>query len=162
VELEKDLSKKRQFLDVVIVRRGPGELKRPLPDGLCDLIDHNLITFKSHREPLDDWALKELTGHYVNYRKDVSPRGALLGEDAFRLFAGCSRMPRDLFASVVPESVQPGVYLCRRGTDAIRVVVAAELPMTEHNALLHLFSAAGDRIKYGREHYSPESPDLST
>jgi len=78
VELEKDLSRKQQFLDVVIVRRGPGPLTRELPDGLDDLVDHNLITFKSHHEPLDDWSLKELTGHYVNYRKQASPRGNLL------------------------------------------------------------------------------------
>ena len=32
VELEKDLSKKQQLLDVVIVRRGRGEATRPLPD----------------------------------------------------------------------------------------------------------------------------------
>src|SRR5580693_7835958 len=71
VELEKDLSLKQQFLDVVIIRKRKGRLDRQLPDGLDDLADHNLITFKSHQEPLDDWALKELTGHYVNYRKQV-------------------------------------------------------------------------------------------
>jgi hypothetical protein len=46
---------------------------------------HNLITFKSHQEALDDWALKELTGHYVNYRKQVSPSlQQLLPEEEFR------------------------------------------------------------------------------
>src|ERR1051325_5119375 len=62
VELEKDLSLRQQRLNIVIVRRGQGDPPRPLPDGLDSLVDHNLITFKSFREPLDDWALKELTG----------------------------------------------------------------------------------------------------
>src|SRR5262245_36222714 len=73
VELEKDLSIQKQLLDVVIVRRGKGRFARRLPDGLDDLAAHNLITFKSHHEALDDWALKELTGHYVNYRKQLNP-----------------------------------------------------------------------------------------
>src|ERR1700722_13618467 len=72
VEVESDLSLQQQFLDVVIVRRGPGEFDGELPDGLDDLIEHNLITFKSHRESLDAWAMKELVGHYVVYRKLVS------------------------------------------------------------------------------------------
>jgi hypothetical protein len=71
VELEKDLSRHQQLLDVVILRRGKGRFARRLPDGLDDLAAHNLITFKSHHEALDDWALKELTGHYVNYRKQL-------------------------------------------------------------------------------------------
>src|SRR5712671_4065038 len=72
VELEKDLSKQQQLLDVVILRKRPGEFTERLPDGLDNLTTHNLITFKSHHEALDDWALKELTGHYVNYRKQVA------------------------------------------------------------------------------------------
>src|SRR5438876_2248246 len=136
VELEKDLSLKKQLLDVVILRKHPGPFAERLPDGLDNLATHNLISFKSHQETLHDWALKELTGHYVNYRKQVSPRGRLLPEDQFRLYAVCARPPRDLFASVPPEPVRPGVYICRRGTDAIRLVVAAELPREEQNALL--------------------------
>ena len=125
VELEKDLSQKIQLLDVVVVRRGQGAMTRPLPDGLDDLVAHNLITFKSYQEPLNDWTLKELTGHYVNYRKQVSPRGSLLPEDQFRLYAVCARQPRDLLATVDTELLQPGVYTCRRGSDAIRIVVGA-------------------------------------
>jgi hypothetical protein len=162
VLLEMDLSLKQQLLDVAIVRRGPGRSTRPLPDGLDDLVDHNLISFKSFREPLNDWTLKELTGYYVNYRKQVSPRGALLREDQFRMYAVCARQPRDLFAAVPTQSVRPGVYSCLRGTDVIRVVVAAELPREEHNALLHLFSAAPEQVQYGAEHYQVQSADSST
>ena len=60
VEVEPDLSVQQQFLDVVIVRRGRGRFIGRLPDGLEDLAEHNLTTFKSHREALDDWAIREL------------------------------------------------------------------------------------------------------
>src|SRR5437016_3597063 len=86
VDLEKDLSLQQQFLEVVILRRTAGRYRGRLPDGLDDLVDHNLLTFKSHQESLSDWALKELTGHYVACRKQVSPpRGELLPEEDFRL-----------------------------------------------------------------------------
>src|SRR3954453_20661268 len=65
VEVERDLSQQQQLLDVVIVRRGRGKFAGALPDVLGDLAEHNLITFKSHREALDDWALRELLAHYV-------------------------------------------------------------------------------------------------
>ena len=62
-----------------------------MPDGLRDLANHNLISFKSFWEPFDDWTLKELTGHYVNYRKQATPhRQELLPESEFRLFGACS------------------------------------------------------------------------
>ena len=88
VEVERDLSEQQQFLDVVILRRGRGRFAGRLPDGLEDLAEHNLITFKSHHEALDAWAMKELIGHYVAYRKLVSRSPSeLLPEDRFRLYA---------------------------------------------------------------------------
>src|SRR5712691_11800767 len=97
VELEKDLSVKKQLLDVVILRRGKGRFATRLPDGLDNLATHNLITFKSHQEALDDWALKELTGHYVNYRKQMSPSlEKLLPEADIHLYAVSSRFPHNL------------------------------------------------------------------
>jgi hypothetical protein len=43
------------------------------------------------REPFDDWALKELTGHYVNYRKQISlSLDNLLPEEQFRLYGICT------------------------------------------------------------------------
>src|SRR5204863_8630149 len=90
VETEMDLSLKQQFIDLVLIRKGPGPLPRPLPDGFEDLAGHNLVTFKSHQEALDPWALWELVGHFVNYRKQASPSiHDLLPEDDFRLFAVC-------------------------------------------------------------------------
>ncbi len=163
VELEKDLSLKIQRLDVIIVRRRPGPFSGSLPDGLDNLATHNLITFKSHQETLDDWALKELTGHYVNYRKQVSPSlEKLLPEEEFRLYAVCSRYPSQLAKAVDWTPLQRGVYECHRGSDVIRVVVMRQLPQVEHNAVLHLLSAMPEQVGYGASHYQQRSADTST
>ncbi len=163
VELEKDLALKQQRLDVVVLRRGPGPFAGQLPDGLDDLAAHNLITFKSHHDALDDWALKELTGHYVNYRKQCTPRGKpLLPETEFRLYAICSRFPQNLANCMALEPVLPGVFTCERGTDRIRVVVAGQLSEKPQNALLHLFSASADKIGYGADHYRQRSLETSS
>jgi hypothetical protein len=163
VELEKDLSLKKQFLDVVILRKRPGQFAGRLPDGFGNLATYNLITFKSHREALDDWALKELTGHYVNYRKQISPSfDNLLPEDDFKLYAVCSRFPQNLASSVVLQRIQDGVYECRRGTDRIHVLVAGELPQTDNNALLHLLSASAEQVRYGAAHYQQHSADTNS
>jgi hypothetical protein len=60
------------------------------------------------------------------------------------------------------RELQAGVYECRRGTDAIRVVVLGQLLEAEQNAALHLFSAAPRLVEYGRIHYRQRSPDTST
>ena len=69
VELEKDLSLKKQFLDVVIIEKKEGQMPDELPDGLENMAKHNLISYKSLHEPFDDWSADELIGHFVNYRK---------------------------------------------------------------------------------------------
>ena len=72
VEVERDLSVQQQRLDVTIVRRGKGRFAGRLPDGLEDLRPHNLMSFKSRHEALDGWALKELVGADVAYRRASS------------------------------------------------------------------------------------------
>jgi hypothetical protein len=63
VELEKDLALQRQLLDVVIIEQtAPGGSAQDLHDGLEQLRAHNLLTYKSKQEALDDWALDELAG----------------------------------------------------------------------------------------------------
>lgn len=163
MELEKDLSLKVQLLDVIILRKGPDPFTGDLPDGLDKLATYNLITFKSHQEALDDWALKELTGHYVNYRKQVSPSlQKLLPEEDFRLYAVCSRYPSQLASLAGWQRLQDGVYECRRGSDLIRVVVLRQLPLEERNAPLHLLSATPEMVAYGASHYRQRSTDTST
>lgn len=149
VEIERDLSEQQQFLDVLIVRKESGRLAIRLPDGLDDLTAHNLITFKSHHEALDAWAMKELIGHYVAYRKLASPTPSnLLAEDQFQLYAVCARFPQGLSTQIAWQERQAGVYDCRWGTDNVRVVVVGELPREAHNAPLHLFSASPELVGF--------------
>jgi hypothetical protein len=111
VEVERDLSQQQQLLDVVIVRRRRGKFAEALPDGLGELAEHNLITFKSFHEALDDWAVRELLGYYVAYRKLVSPSPSdLLPEERFRLYAVCARFPHNLAGRVPWQEQQAGVY----------------------------------------------------
>jgi hypothetical protein len=162
VEVERDLSTQQQFLDVAIVRRGRGRFVGRLPDGLEGLRPHNLLTFKSHHEALDGWALKELTGADVAYRKLVSPSPSQrLPDDQFGLYAVCARFPHNLAGQVPWQRIRAGVYDCRWGTDTIRVVVAGELPREAHNAPLHLFSASPGLVEFGSGAYRRRSENTS-
>ena len=162
VEVERDLSEQQQFLDVVILRRGRGRFPGRLPDGLDRLAEHNLITFKSHREALDAWAMKELVGHYVAYRKLVSPSPSRLWpEERFRLFAVCGRFPHNLSGQAPWQERQAGVYDCTWAADVVRVIVAGELPREAHNAPLHLFSASPELVGFGGNAYQRRSKDTS-
>lgn len=162
VEVERDVSQQQQFLDVVILRRGRGRFSARLPDGLGDLVAHNLITFKSHHEALEAWTIKELVGYYVPYRKLVSRSPTDLSpEDQFRLYAVSARLPRDLPRQVPWHERQPGVYDCHWGTDVVRVIVAGQLPQEPQNAPLHLFSAAPELVGFGRSSYQRRSEHTS-
>jgi hypothetical protein len=162
VELEKDLSLKQQLVDVVLIRKEPGPLPCRLPDGFEELAAHNLISFKSYQEALDGWALNELIGHYVNYRKQASPSMQdLLPETDFHLFAVSVRFPQGLARAGVLTPVKPGVYEARHFTGTVRILAVHELPQEEHNALLHLFSARAELLRYGAGHYRPHSEETS-
>jgi hypothetical protein len=163
VEAEVDLSLKQQFLDLLLIRKGTGAISRPLPDGFEDLAVYNLVTFKSHQEALDVWALYELIGHYVNYRKQSSPSlQNPLPESDYRLFAVCARYPHNLAQQVELAKLQEGVYEVRLVTLRLRIIVVAQLRKAENNAMLHLFSAREDLLRYGQEHYRPYSQETST
>ena len=161
VEMEKDLSLKKQLLDVLLFHKQPGSITRRLPDGFDDLATYNLVTFKSYQETLDDWAMNELIGHYVNCRKQVSPdRDNLLPESDFRLFAVSVRYPQNLAKHLT--RLRQGVYEVQHFTGSIRVVAIHQLPQEEQNAMLHLFSANADQVRYGAQHYRPQSSETST
>lgn len=161
VELEKDLSFKQQFLDVVILRRTSDSWAGVLPDGLDNLAEHNLITYKSIREPLNAWAMKELIGHYVNYRKQISG-DSLLPEKILKLYGVATRFPRKLSRQIPFKKLQPGVYQVMWGTDSIRIIVLNEIPKSEHNAMWHIFSGVANLIDWGAMHYHTHTPNMST
>jgi hypothetical protein len=163
VETEIDLSLKHQFLDLVILRHTLGPLPRRLPDGFEILALYNLITFKSYQESLDAWTLCELVGHFVNYRKQISPSlNDLRPLGDFLLFAVAARYPAALAKEVPLIPVKPGVYDVEGFGLRIRIIVVHELPQEEHNAMLHLFSAREELIHYGQEHFRPQSTETST
>ncbi len=93
VKLEKDLSLQQQYLDVIIIEKADGQKLDELPYGLENLRQHNLLSYKSYKEPLDTWALDELVGHYVNYRKQESPlppkkKENVIGVSGFSIICG--------------------------------------------------------------------------
>ncbi|MGL5094766.1 MAG: hypothetical protein ACRDD1_04215, partial [Planctomycetia bacterium] len=163
VEIDRDLSHQSQFLDLVIHCPQPGPPPRRPPDGFEDLGRRNLVTFKSYQEALDGWAMCELVGHYVNDRKQAaSAAGDLPPGGDFRLFAVCVRTPRELLKTGLLNQTAAGVYDARHFMGVIRVVVIHELPLTEHNAVLHLFSAKPAAASFGAKYYRPYSELTST
>ena len=160
VELEKELSLKKQYLDVVIIRKTTGKPLTEIPVGLETLNEHNLLTYKSLREPLDEWAIEELIGHYTNYRKLVSPSlEELLPASQFQLYAISTRYPQQLLSKKIDfKETQTGVFDLTWGTRFIRLIVLSRVSLGEHNALWLLFSGQEQGFKYGDQHYHWHQP----
>ncbi len=173
VELEMDLSVRQQFLDIVIIKKtdadpslsnqSPPVDLTPLPDGLDNFAVHNLMTYKSMREPLNGWALDELIGHYVNYRKQTSPDpNKLLPQKQFQLYAVCTRFPLSLHKLMPLTKLQNGVYEITWDLHPIRVIVLKRIPQAPHNALWNMFSSVRETVAYGSNHFQVERGRLST
>jgi len=162
VELEKDLSLKKQFLDVVIIEKKEGRMPDELPDGLENMAAHNLISYKSFRESFDDWSADELIGHFVNYRKQVSPSlKKLLPKEDFRLYAVCTRYPAKLTKQVTLKPVAEGVYDFRWGSRDIRLIVTSHISKEKRNAMWLMFSAVRDSVGYGVSNYNGKLDEMS-
>ncbi|MDM8568590.1 hypothetical protein QUF50_03570 [Thiotrichales bacterium HSG1] len=154
VELEKDLTSQEQFLDILIIRKTIGQPPSFLPDGLEGLSKYNLLTYKSMREPLNSWTMKELVGSSVIYRKEISPSTKnLLPESEFKLYAVCTNYPQKLANMVAFEEIMAGVYDVLWGTDLIRVIVTSRLDKQNQNAIFLLFSGRTDSFKFGNLNY---------
>jgi hypothetical protein len=162
VELEKELCQKKQRIDVLLLEQAPDLPLSEIPDGLENLSKHNLLTYKSHHQPLDGWAIEELQGHYVNYRKQESPSlKKLIPRKHFRLYAACARFPQKLAKEVTLTELQPGVYQTIWGLHKVRIIVLSEVPKTPNNAPWHLFSGIQENIEYARDNYQWRDPDTS-
>jgi hypothetical protein len=156
VELEKELSLKKQYLDVVIIKvTNDGQPLAELPSGLEQLTAHNLLTYKSLHEPLDDWAIEELIGHYTNYRKLVSPSlDQLLPAEQFQLYAVSTRYPQKLLTKKIRvKPIQPGIVDFNWGHRVIRLIILNRIPLTPKNAFWLLFSGEKQGFIYGDQHY---------
>ena len=163
VELEKDLSLKKQMLDVMIIEQEAGGPTPELPDGLENLARHNLLTYKSPHQALDSWSLDELLGHYVNYRKQSSPSlDELFPVEDFRLYAVSTRQPEKLATEVLLSSLKDGVYETKWGTHEIRIIVLSQIPKIERNAIWQMFSGVVEKVQYGAAHYHWRQSNHST
>ncbi len=163
VELEKDLSLKQQFVDVIIIEQGDGYALSEVPDGLDNLGRHNVLSYKSHQESFTAWACDELLGHYVNYRKQVSPSmDTLLPINAFRLYGVSTRYPQKLAHITTLHQIMEGVYELAWGSQQIRMIVLSQIPEAEQNAIWQLFSGIPEHISYGASHYHWHIEQLST
>ena len=160
VEVEIDLSVKRQFLDIVVLRRHSGPMNELLPDGLENIATYNLITYKSVHEALDSWTIDELLGHTVSYVKLVSPRDGLLPIDQFRLYGISTRFPKKLGREVELKRVKDGVYEAVWGAHRIRILVLREMPSAPQNALWEMFSGEPRKVEAGLRAYQPRTLDV--
>ena len=163
VDVEVDLSRQQQLLDIVILRR-TGDAPAPQwPDGFGPPAEYNLLTFKALQDPLDAWALKELAAHAVNYRKYVSPDlDHLLPEEHFRMVAASMRFPRSLADRVALQPNGPGAYDVVWGTDSIRILVLREMPEAEQNLVWNLFSGDPVRIAAAFQRLQPRLRNWSS
>jgi len=73
VKTEQNLSIKSQYVDVLIISKSDGAELEQIPDGFEFLADYNILTYKSLKKTLNQWAIAEVVGHYVSYRKIISP-----------------------------------------------------------------------------------------
>ena len=154
-------STSQQKPNVIVIEKGEGELPDYLPDGFDDLAKYNLITYKSMHEVLDSWALDELLGYFVDYRKQLVAEGeALPPRESFKLYALSTSFPQKLSEEVefVPEL--PGVYGVRWGSIVVKVIVLSEIRQEKHNALWNLFSAEREQIIYGLQNYQSRSEGM--
>ena len=163
VELEKELSYIRQMVDILIIRKRIGRSLLQVPNGLENLAEYNLLTFKSHQESLSKWSIEELIGHYVNYRKrelgDVDKE--MHPENLFRLYAVCAHYPRKLFDGLFVTAVSSAVFDIVYGQTDVRVIVLSQVPQTPNNAIWCLFSGIVERVQYGRDSYQWKNLDFS-
>lgn len=131
-----------------------------LPVGLENLTEHNLLTYKSLRESLDDWTIEELIGYYSNYRKIVSPSlDKLLPVEHFQLYAVSTRYPNHLLNSKIKfQEIQQGVFDLEWANRLIRLIVLTQIELTERNAFWLLFSGKAQEFTYANQHYQWRCP----
>ena len=165
VELERELALQSQVLDVVIIERDTALTTASsiadygLPDGLEGLRTHNLLTYKSQHEAMDSWALEELLGHYVNYRKQISPKDKLIAPERFQLYAVTTRYPRDLAQQwPLQPTPWPCVFDLAWASHRLRLIVLDGIAQHPRNAPWELFSRQQDRIRHGARHYAWRRP----
>ena len=169
---EMELAQHKQRLDAAVVRRSDATVEWPQhwpdqPDGLTDLAEHNLFTYKSPRESLTEACGWELIQYLVSYAKerwnDTWKSRVARDQPLVRLLAVTTRRPQWLQPDDNPFHTQllPGVYRVRYDTRlAMRVIVPREVALTPKNSLWHLLSGDKQRVQYGSQFYDKKNAEL--
>ncbi len=167
VKLEQDLTIQKQYLDLLILKKSEGKPPPFLPDGLENMGDYNLISYKSLRQPLDAWMIDELIGYYTIYRKQISPSPKeLVPIERFQLYAVCTRyshfLSRGLKNGKITK-IKEGLYEMDYTSRPIRIIVLNTVPTIKKNAVWQLFSGTEQGFTFGNKHYhwhEPKSKEL--
>lgn len=165
VKTEQNMSVKPQYIDVLIISKSGGKPLDNLPDGFEFLTDHNVLTYKSLNQSLNQWAIAELLGHYVSYRKIISPKpDKLIPESKFQLYAVSTNYPQKLLGSEKEfgkeiKKIKAGVYkISFPLIKPIIILVLSQMSQQEPNALWQLFSGHAQGFQYGDGHYQWHDP----
>jgi len=164
VKTEQNMSFQAQYVDVLIISKSEGKPLTQVPDGFEFLKEHNILTYKSLNQSLDQWTIVEILGHYVNYRKTVTTNNKLLPQSKFQVFAVCTSYPQKLlgfekhFGQEI-QKIKQGVYkITSPFIGSIIILVLSRMAQQEQNALWQLFSGHGQGFKYGDVHYQWRVP----
>ena len=128
---------------MLIISKSTGKPVDKLPDGFEFLTDYNVLTYKSLNQSLNQWAIVEILGHYVSYRKIVSPKDELLPESKFQAFAVCKYPPKVLdseknFGEDI-KKIKAGIYKIEsKLIGSIIILVLSQMALEEQNALWQL------------------------
>lgn len=148
---EFDLSDQVQRVDFVIVRVGKSSLPYPdpakMPDGLQNLREHNLISYKSMNEPFDRFALNELVGHIVSYSKLQSADKWKEFSDEVGFFAVSTRKPStEVMAKLLHQTADEAIYEIDCAGWKVTCIVINEANNNNRNWLWELLR--GDRSRW--------------
>jgi hypothetical protein len=166
---ELELSRMKQRLDVAIIRLTEAQLSEhswpDLPDGLTDLSDHTLVSYKSMRESLTCSSMWELVSYGVLYGKQQWKKGweAAVGDRTkLRLIAVSTHRPAWLTPRDDPaqRTLPEGVHEIDLLHLVMRVIVPREVATTARNTLWHLLSGDAELVRLGMENYQARDAAL--
>ncbi len=148
---EFDISNQAQRVDFVIIRKSDEDLPEPdrrkMPDGLRELADHNLVSYKSMNEPFDHYALNELIAHTVAYSKLKAESDWRKFSDTLGLIAISTRKPStSVVAKLWHETDNQAVYEIDFSGWLVKLIVINRANEKPQNWLWHLLH--GDRSRW--------------
>lgn len=148
---EVDVSDQEQKLDFAVIRRSNDDLPEPkpedLPDGLQELQDHNVISYKSMHEAFDHFALMELTSHVVTYSKLKAKADWRKFSTTLGVFAISTRKPsKGVVAELLQETKTEAVYLIETQGFKVTCIVINQATKTDQNWLWRLMK--GDKTRW--------------